>query len=537
VNHGSSLVRIPFARRFVVVASLAVVLGSPSEALAQTGVDTLSARAGTQNSGSNLPVLLDGPVDRLTYRLGPGDELDVAILGEVNEVYRLTVAPEGTLLIPRIGPVALLGLTIDEAQARIRSAVLRYYRSVGVSVGLAQVRSFKVFVVGDVPEPGIRTATSVTRVSELMPTPVGENVQRRNVVLRRASGDSVRVDLARFRQLGDLRHNPTVSAGDVLVVHPLDDAVTVIGGMPYPGSYSFRAGETLAEVLEVANGGTRFAATTGDSIRLSRLVAPGVRSVVTLGLEDAFGETGAALRLEPFDAVFVPGRANHPEQPSVAVVGQVRNPGSYPIRPDTTTIRELVRMAGGFTVEASLVDASLRRAPRLDVTGPQADAEDIPWEALTPDERRVMTVLRSGDGGVVIVDFEQLFVEGRDLYDQTLRDGDVLEVPRRRDEVVVLGAVTRPGIVRYSPGQPMSYFVALAGGFSRRAAGDEVVVYKASNRTQLHWREVTTIEAGDRIIVPYRETRPFLESMQTASAISSLISGMLLTVLAFTQLF
>ncbi|HWK89032.1 MAG TPA: polysaccharide biosynthesis/export family protein, partial [Longimicrobium sp.] len=261
-------------RRLAVLAALAL---AAAPAAAQT------PPVGTPDSLRTLPQqglaeaervqgpLLDAPVSRTEYLLGPADEVDVALFGEINQVYTVVVTPEGSLLVPTVGIVRVLGLNLEQAEARVRAAVGRYYRNVDVRVALSRVRTFKVFLVGDVTTPGVRPATAATRLSEIVNAPRdGNGTRRRTVYLRRANGDSIDVDLARFFQLGDVTANPTLREGDALRVPRMDEVVQVQGRVVFDGAYQYRPGETLAQLLELANGGYGFPADAADTLRLVR---------------------------------------------------------------------------------------------------------------------------------------------------------------------------------------------------------------------------------------------------------------------------
>lgn len=527
--------------RFPVLLWLSLLLATGvREAAAQTRnpveEDTATAAAlpparTPQRNGGTAP-LLDAPVSRTAYRLGPGDVLDVAILGDMNRVYTASVTPEGTVLIPSVGVANVLGLNLDQAERRVSDLVFRYYRNIDVSVSLAQLRTFKVFVVGGVEAPGVQVATSATRVSEVVPAQNRDGVVRRNVLLQRTGGDTVLVDLARFRQMGDLSANPTLLEGDALVVPTLDETVQVFGRVAFPGTYEYHGGESLADFLRIVNGGGGFPSDASDTIRLTRFVGAQQREFLAFSRAEALGARGQGFRLQPFDALYVPGIANYKEQQTATILGQVLRPGTYPIRPDTTTIRDLVQLAGGFTQQASLVDATLRRpAARAPQRGVRS-LEQMPPELLSPEERQILQITSQSDPRSVVIDFPRLFGTGAEIYDQKLQAGDTLDVPEQRNEVTVLGAVAQPGIVQYVPGNNVAFFVRVAGGFTRRADMQDVMILKKRMGTRLHWREVESVDPGDTIIVPFRERRRWVETLQSTNAVVTTVTGLVLTFVA-----
>lgn len=479
--------------------------------------------------------LLDAPINRSEYRLGPGDLVDVTVFGDVSFQYSVPVTPEGTVVVPSVGVARVLGLTVDAAEDRVRNVVLRLYRNVTVNLTLSQVRSFKVYVLGDVPSPGTRTASAVTRVSEVVPGSArgDTGVVHRNVLLRRASGDSTLVDLARFSLLGDLSANPFLREGDALLVRAVEEFVEVYGRVTFPGKYEYRPGETLAEFLSLVNGGRGFPANAADTIRLSRFAGGQNQQVLPFATADALGATGRALVLRPSDAVFVPEIANFRVQRVATVTGQVVRPGTYPIRPDTTTLRDLVALAGGLTPQASLIGATLRR-----VVPPQerTRAGALPDSALSSTERQISAIQRQ-ETNLVVINFQALLGEGNRAFDVPVRDGDALDIPERRNEVAVLGAVTQPGLVSYAPGRTVEQYVRLAGWYSRRADFKEAVILRAGTGTQLSAREVRQIDPGDQIVVPFRERRTILQRVQTTQALIGIVSGAAVTIATFIALF
>ncbi|MBW3572549.1 MAG: SLBB domain-containing protein [Gemmatimonadetes bacterium] len=511
---------------------------APAAAQQQSGQatpDTAAARRQSPAFGERGP-LLDAPVSRTAYPLGPGDVVDVAIFGDYNEVFSIPVTPEGSLVVPGIGIARVLGLNLDGAEERVQALVNRYYRNSQVRLALSRVRTFKVFVVGDVPQPGTREASAATRVSEVLGGSMAtvDGVLRRNVTVRRAGAPDVQVDLLRFRQTGDVASNPTLREGDAVVVPAVDERVEVQGRLHFPGRYEYRPGETLAQLLEVANGGAGFPSNAADTVRLVRFTDAQNRTEHLFSRAQAAGPEGQRFMLQPFDAVYVPEVGNFKRHQTATVAGAVMRPGTYPIRQDTTTVADLVRMAGGFTAEASLVEATLRRAEPP--AGTRTTLENVPPELLSEDERRLLQIRAQGDASTVVVDFERLFTAGVPALDVPLRSGDVLTVPAARNQVTVLGAVRTPGILPYRPDRTVSYYVQLAGGYSRRADASDVRILKARQGTPVHWRDVQELEAGDTVIVPFRERRDWLASLQSVQAVIGSVSAIILGVLALRRL-
>jgi protein involved in polysaccharide export with SLBB domain len=521
-------------RRWRLAAALVAALLAGAPAAAQ---QTDSDPGQPRRPAAAQPVLLDAPVSRTEYRLGPGDELTLSITGNVNRVWTVGVTPDGSAVVPELGVVRVLGLNLDQAQARVRDLVTRFYQGVSVNLALSAARRFKVFVVGNVPEPGYQVASPATRVSEVVPAQAAAGVLRRNAVVRRRGGDSLVADLVRFRQLGELEANPSLLEGDVVVVPAADALVQVFGRVHFPGTYEHREGESLADLLSVANGPGGFPASAADTIRVTRFVSAQEREFRVLSRQQALGAEGRAFTVRPGDAVFVPELANFRVQQTASVTGQVVRPGVYPIRPDTTTVRELVAMAGGFTAEASLAGATLRRQAVAAPSRSLQQLQAIPPELLSDAERRVLQARAQGDPDVVVIDFQRLFGEGGSALDQPLENGDVLNVPERRSGVGVVGAVAQPGIVTHAPGRGLEEYVRLAGGYSRRADRRGVTVLRARLGTEADARDVSRLEPGDQIVVPFRRRRDSLQTLQTVQAVVGSVSSLIFAYLALRPIF
>jgi polysaccharide export outer membrane protein len=532
-----------------IAGALALALANPPTADGQVAIplgsqppDTVdgAAEASAAPASSLLApgprTILEGPISRTEYLLGPGDVLTLALVGFRSQVLTGEVAPEGTIVIPQVGVVRVGGMNLDEAERVIAGRVRRYYADSSVTVTLSALRSFKVFLVGNVPGPGAREATAVTRISEILNPVNRDGIIQRNIIVRRANGTSFTVDLASFLRTGDLTQNPTLREGDVITVPPIERRVTITGRVSFPGAYEFRPGETMAGLLTLANGGGPFPADAGDTVRLQRFTDSATGELHLLARADIM-EPGAPARLvEPFDAFFIPRLSHFKETLTATISGEVRRPGEYPIQPGVTTIGELVAMAGGLTEDASLLNAELRREPPGAAGGGDSQLETIPPGMLSRDELRIRQVTGRADAGMVVMDLRDIAAGGESAADVRLRDGDRLLVPPRRNEVVVIGAVMNPGMVPFEPGQPIDHYVGLTGGYSRRADRGDVSVLRGPRGHRLTRSDVVAVAAGDQIVVPFEEPKTFLERVQTVDGIVGTVSGFILAVVALDRL-
>jgi polysaccharide export outer membrane protein len=497
---------------------------------ADAGGNAASAGSPDWVAGAAQGSLLDRKIDRAQYILGPGDRLILSVFGYRNQVFPLTVTPEGTVVVPTVGIVSVDGLSVEEAERAARSRVNRFFPDSEVELSLSGVRSFNLFVVGAVDDPGIRSATAVTRVSEVAPA-TSEGAILRSTRIRR--GDrTLPIDLTRFLQTGDLRFNPFVREGDVIQIPIVDHTVTVAGEVPYPGTYEYLPKETLADVLRVANGGESFLTRAADTLFIMRFTNDPRGEIIEIPRQEAIGPRGQAMVLHPFDAIFVPTVSRYMRTTQAAIQGEVVRPGRYPIRSEISTVRNLIDMAGGFTHQASTTELLLKREVSIVTDSMTNPLNVIPREILTPDERRILQVTAQNDANVSVIDIRS----SPETLDLPLKEGDALLVPQRREEIIVMGAVARPGLVIHRPGESIDGVVERAGGYVRRADRGDVVVLRTRAGTQLHRSEVEVVQPGDRIVVPFRKHSTFLERVQTAQGVINTFSGLVLTVVGLERL-
>ena len=197
---------------------------------------------------------IEGRVDPDTYRVGPGDEFSLRYSDLLDQKI-LTVAPSGELLLPDAGPVVVAGLSLREAQSRVREILRPYVRGKGFALTLHKTRRFRVPVLGDVEHPGVVVLQAPVRASEAIEaaggvTPSGA---RRGIEVRRG-GDTLSVDLVRYTRAGDVTVNPLVFETDVVYVPAAGRLVEIQGAVPHGGRLDFVEGDRLSTLVALAGG-------------------------------------------------------------------------------------------------------------------------------------------------------------------------------------------------------------------------------------------------------------------------------------------
>jgi protein involved in polysaccharide export with SLBB domain len=115
------------------------------------------------SSGGGSATLLSSP-ESSSYRLGPGDQIELKVLGGDELKGQYTVQYDGTISLMLIGKIPAAGLTVDDLEKEIarRLAAGRYITHPEVGVSVVSYRPF--YILGEVVKPGAYPYASGMRV-------------------------------------------------------------------------------------------------------------------------------------------------------------------------------------------------------------------------------------------------------------------------------------------------------------------------------------------------------------------------------------
>lgn len=467
------------------------------------------------------------PVDPDAYVVGPGDVFVLTLSGRVSRSDFLTVGPEGDLLIPGTGLVRLSGLTLTEARRKLLAWLAGEFRGVRMDLQLSRVRFMRVYLTGDVKEPGAALIAATSRLSEALPAAaLMDGASRRNVELRRRDGTHLIGDLDLFNRTGNAALNPFLQDGDVIHVPPALEFVDVHGAVARPGRFELGPVDSLRTLLDLSGG--PIPAAQADRCLLLRWRTPAQAESLWFALADVYsGVTNPPLRDGDHAFIFYTSRFHALER--AAIYGEVENPGSYPLVTGQSRLSHLVRAANGFLARADLSTIRVLRAARSAETDPEferlirlsrAEMTDTEYEIL-----RAKLAARRED---YRVDWFRL--EQAPELDVLLRDGDVVRVDPLIASVRVEGEVRRPGIVQFEPRRSVSAYIKLAGGFSNRAAGSKVRITRAVTGQSLRARDVQEVAPGDLIWVPERPDATLWQHLQTLVTVAAQVATVVIAV-------
>ena len=284
------------------------------------------------------------------YVLSAGDELLINVWGDSELNLKLKVSPEGTILIPNLGPVSVSGLTIETAENRIRQELGRIMSTLSgdtdgantfVSVSLSQIRSIKVNIVGEVVAPGTYTLPSFATLFNALYAAGGVNEigSLRGIKVYRNSKEVAKLDVYDYLLNGKYNTNIRLEENDMVIVSPYDQLAVVQGKVKRNRIFELKKGETLSQLLNMAGG------FTGDAykkdVRIKRKA--GSRYQIATVTEDKY----PTFAMIDGDSLLVDSVIPFYEN-RLTVTGAVWRPGEYELNGTVHTVRQLVDQAAGL---------------------------------------------------------------------------------------------------------------------------------------------------------------------------------------------
>ncbi len=318
---------------------------------------------------------LDVPVPS-NYVVGPGDELVVSLWGESEVVHNLVVASDGSVFIPEVGLVHVGGLTISQVKAKLFSSLSKRYSSLSISstdggktnmdVSTGNLRSVKVFLVGDVNTPGGYTLPALSTAFTALYYGGGPTVKGslRNIQLMRNGKQVYNIDLYDYLTSGDKSKDIRLEDEDVIYVPSVGRRAAIYGGVKRPGIYEMKENESVNDLVSYA-GGLTFDAYIGN-INIERVVPFGERKkyrndILNIDLKfNSYDDLKNAKNpVEDGDMVRV-FQLNYLRENKVAIWGNVKNPGDYELTANMT-VKDLILQADSLSPKAMFEKAALFR--------------------------------------------------------------------------------------------------------------------------------------------------------------------------------
>ncbi|MBI2998869.1 MAG: SLBB domain-containing protein [Deltaproteobacteria bacterium] len=412
------------------------------------------------------PVSTFAPVEDVPvgpdYILGPGDDLAINIWGAMEGAIVRTIDRNGQIILPSAGPVRVWGLSFSQADHLIREQLSRYYRGFQTSVSMGRLRTIRIYVVGEVCQPGSFTLSSLSTVTNGLfaaggPLKLGS---LRKIELKRDHHTVGTLDVYDFLLRGDKTRDFRLQSGDTIFVPPVGPIAAITGEVKRPAIYEFQGRIRVMELVDMAGGLTPQSYL--KRVQIIRTKPNAEREVIDLDLT-AVGNNGdspANIELKDGDLVTI-----YPTDPriynSVTLAGAVKHPGQYEVKPG-------MRLAQILRPEGVLPEAF------------------VDWVEVARLKEDLTTE-------VIQVNLKQAWA-GDETQNTSLRPLDRITVRseyRSPWKVAIEGEAKRPGVYTIQQGERLSSVLKRTGGFTEKAYLKGAVFTRATVRET----EKTQLEA------------------------------------------
>ena len=475
----------------------------------------------------------DKYLDENEYFVGPGDMFSVFIWGNFEKTYTLEINNEGNIVIPLRGLVDVKGKTLKESKILIKKEIKKIYqKKVEIVVVLSNIRQFKVYIVGEILQPGGYLANGMTRVSDIIEYAGGitDKGTIRNIEITNDLFDTRLCDIASFLHSKDMKGNPYIREGDKITIGQLNEFISIQGYVSYPDTYSVSIEDNLSDIIAAAGGLSRGADT--EKIIVTRF-ASDYDSLLSFELSI---EQANSFKIIKDDRILVCGIPDYRHHLEVKVRGEVNFPGVYPIRKDKTKLRDIIAMAGGITEDAFLKGSKIIRKYYPNVGDREFErVKAMPALSLTQLERSYLKTKLIEENGIVSLDFEELFNSGSDIFNIIVRDRDEITIARKSLSIKVTGSVVSPGLISFKENENYKYYIQQAGGYTSRSRKRMVTIIKGGTEIMLEPNKIKKLEAGDAIWIPEKEYRDRVQIIKDVLLIISSATTIIINTLSINR--
>jgi polysaccharide export outer membrane protein len=457
-----------------------------SQALKPFGYDLFNRSPSTFAPVTNVPVPSD-------YTIGPGDELDLQLYGSQNRTFKLIVGRDGRISLPELGPVSVAGQLFSSVKTNLEARIERQLIGVRGSISMGDIRSIRVFVLGEVKRPGSYTISGLGTITSALFASGG--IQKfgslRKVQLKRQGTLVRQMDLYDLLIRGDTSDDVKLLQGDVIFIPPVGPTVSIDGEVRRPAIYEIKNESSIANLVNLAGGLTPQADTS--NAMLTRIDESQHRIVLPVSLMSSTARTEG---LRNGDLLKI-ARLRPTLDSGVVLEGHVYTSGNFAFHPGmhlSEVIHSVDELQPGADLHYILIRRELppdRRvavlsadlATALLAPGSKADVE------LKPRDRIMVFDLASGRDRVIQPVLDELRLQSTSAHPTEV--------------VHVDGRVKVPGDYPLEPGMSVSDLIRAGGGLADAAYGGsaELTRYRVVNgeirRTELVDIDLSAAMRGD----------------------------------------
>ncbi|MDR0560197.1 MAG: SLBB domain-containing protein [Prevotellaceae bacterium] len=419
------------------------------------------------------------------YRLGPGDEVIIDVWGASQTSVKQEISPEGNIMVDRLGPLYLNGMTVKDANDFIQKKFASIYSAIDgsyseIKLTLGRIRTIQINIMGEALSPGTYSLSSLSSVFHALYIAGGVKPEGslRNIRLSRNGKIIHTLDVYKYIFEGKI-DNIRLSDNDVVSVPPYSALVNVSGYVKKPMYYELTENETISDLIRYAGGFTGDAYT--GNVRVTRISGGGRNQIFTVR-ENEY----STFKLTDRDVITISNGIDLYEN-RVEIRGAVYRSGYYQTGQNINTVKDLIEAADGLRGDAFMNRAVLTR-----------EKEDFSAEILSIDVEKIM----SGAENVV------------------LRKNDVLYIPsiselQEYGDLMIFGAVARPNSYKYADNTSLEDLIIQAGGLLESASSVKVdisrrIINQKSTAPTSRLSENFTVTIKDGYVIDSPDDKGFI---------------------------
>jgi polysaccharide export outer membrane protein len=206
------------------------------------------------------------------YIIGPGDTINISVWGNKDLNSTVTVRPDGKISFPLIGEVVANGLTPLQLRKVVTQKLSEYVNNPEVTVDIKGMKSFNVYVYGNIAKAGSITIKDNTNLLQFFSLlgPLPDHIDLKQSFLVR-NNKKLKVDFYKLLKQGDLSQNQYLKPNDTIFfkekpkkpplpeVSPFETRIRVIGEVRNQGVFNYEEGMTVLDAILRAGGTTPYA--------------------------------------------------------------------------------------------------------------------------------------------------------------------------------------------------------------------------------------------------------------------------------------
>ncbi len=434
-----------------------------------------------------------------SYTLDIGDILNIQLTGQKDIIEDFRIKGDGSINIPDIGKIVLVGLTLNDASQLVKARVNSAYIGTEALVSLSQIRDVNVLISGNAANPGIYTLSGNSNILHALSIAGGINEygSYREINLVRDNKVIEALDVYDLLINGKYNLKERLRSGDVIFIEPQKNIVTIDGAVKRPAKYELNNEQNLSAVINYANGFKQ----TADiqNIYLERILDGSLKSIPIVNSSQF-----DSIKSIDGDLVYI---REYPYR-QATISGAVLKPGTYTIAAGEN-LNDLVNKAGGFTDNAYPFGAVFEN---IDAKAINKMAQRLLYEEFLDN---IITLSQKNIGGsmdltpIIALTKEVNNIEpnGRVVVDMaseesrravSIQEADKVLIPEKNNTVYVYGEVSSGGSVMFHPNKDVNFFINKSGGYKKYADNEAIYILHPNGETERHSRKRNIFESRPR---------------------------------------